>query len=418
MRVASRLCLVLGSAAFLAQIACGQQAFTWAQVKARFRATNPTLIAGQATIAESRADEITAYLRPNPDLTLVWDQIKPLPVTPYRPVSQSYLIWSINYLHERDHKRELRLASAQDATQISISAQADLERSLLFNLRSAFIGVMQAKAVRQVAEANLNYYDKEIAITRSRLEAGDISQVDFDRVELQRVQFESDLQTAEVNLRTAKIDLLALLQNPVPVSQFKISEPYDFHEPSITLDELQKLALNNRPDLKEANESVTKARTDHRLAIANGSTDPTFSLDVSHQPAPLNTYIGASVSFPLRIFDRNQGNKLHTELDIGRNERLRDATEVGVLRDVDAAYATLESTLTLLRPYKAKYLQEANNIRSSISFAYLHGGASLLDFLDAQQQYRTTQLSYLNLIGAYLAAANQVNFAVGQEVIK
>jgi len=141
-------------------------------------------------------------------------------------------------------------------------------------------------------------------------------------------------------------------------------------------------------------------------------------VDASHQPAPLNTYVGASVSFPLRIFDRNQGDKLHTLLDIGRNEKLRDATEVGALHDVDSAYATLESTLKLLRPYKAKYLKEAADIRATVSFAYLHGGASLLDFLDAQKQFRDTQLNYLSLMGAYFSAANQLNFAVGREVIR
>jgi cobalt-zinc-cadmium efflux system outer membrane protein len=105
-------------------------------------------------------------------------------------------------------------------------------------------------------------------------------------------------------------------------------------------------------------------------------------------------------------------------LDIGRNEKLRDAAEVGAVHDVDSAYATLESTLELLRPYKTKYLKEAQDIRSTVSFAYLHGAASLLDFLDAQKEYRDTQLNYLNLVGAYLSAANQVNFAVGREVIQ
>jgi cobalt-zinc-cadmium efflux system outer membrane protein len=128
--------------------------------------------------------------------------------------------------------------------------------------------------------------------------------------------------------------------------------------------------------------------------------------------------VGFGVSFPMRIFDRNQGDKLHTSLDIGRNVKLRDAAQVTALHDVDSAYATLESALKLLRPYKAKYLQEAQNIRSSVSFAYLHGAASLLDFLDAQKEYRNTQLSYLNLVGAYLSAANQLNFAVGHEVIR
>ncbi len=125
-----------------------------------------------------------------------------------------------------------------------------------------------------------------------------------------------------------------------------------------------------------------------------------------------------SISIPLRIFDRNQGEKRHTEIDIGRNEKLRDAAQLTVLHDVESAYATLESTLALLRPYRAKYLKEAADIRDTVSFSYMHGAASLLDFLQAQAQYRSTQLNYLNLVGAYLSAANQVNLAVGREVVR
>jgi outer membrane protein, heavy metal efflux system len=157
------------------------------------------------------------------------------------------------------------------------------------------------------------------------------------------------------------------------------------------------------------------------LAIANGSTDPTFSLWYSHNPSFSNPYanqtVGGSISIPLRIFDRNQGEKARTQIDIGRNERLREAAEAQVLSDVDSAYVTLVSTLNLLRPYRDKYLKLAEETRNRISFSYQHGGASLLDYLDAEKAYRDTRLAYLNLIGSYLTAAAQLNMAVGREVI-
>jgi cobalt-zinc-cadmium efflux system outer membrane protein len=277
--------------------------------------------------------------------------------------------------------------------------------------------VLLAKAVLEVARENLDYYDKEISINRERYQAGGMARVDFQRVELQRVQFQADVATAQVNLRTAKIDLLALLRDRTPVEQFDVTEPFDFTDSVSNLEQLHQLAMSVRPDLQEAEKSLDKARTDHQLAIANGSTDPTFGFDVARQ-VPVEAYVGFSVSFPLRIFDKNQGEKLRTQLDIGRSEKLRDAAEISVLHDVDSAYATLQSTLALLRPYKAKYLQEAKDIRETISFSYMHGAASLLEFLDAQKQYRDTELNYLDLVGAYLSAANQVNFAVGQEVIR
>jgi cobalt-zinc-cadmium efflux system outer membrane protein len=220
-----------------------------------------------------------------------------------------------------------------------------------------------------------------------------------------------------VSLRTAKIDLIALLGDHTPVDQFDVVENFDFQENLKPIVELRQAAIDQRPDLKEAVSGLERARTDYRLAVANGSTDPIFGMDGSHQAPPLNTYIGFSVTIPLRIFDRNQGEKLRTQLDIARNDKLVTAAQVAVYHDVDSAYATAQSTLELLKPYKQKYLQEALDVRDKVSFSYLHGAASLLDFLDAQKAYRDTELNYLMLVGAYLSAGNQVNYAVGREVM-
>jgi cobalt-zinc-cadmium efflux system outer membrane protein len=409
---------LLFAAGCVAQTAAPPRALTWQETVEKFRAINPTLLAGKANIEEARAEEITAYLRPNPTVNLGLDQVTPFSSGPYRPLSNSYAFGNVDYLHERRHKRELRLQSAQETTLIATSAQGDLERNLLFSLRDAFNRLLLAKAVAAIARQNLDYYDRLININRDRFNAGAIAKVDFQRVELQRIQFVSDFQTAQVNLLTAKIDLQQLLRDRTPVDQFDINQTFEFSEPVTTLEELHNIALATRPDLKEAEQTTDKARTDHRLAVANGSTDPVFGLGGSHQPPPLNTYLGVSVSVPLRIFDRNQGEKLRTQLDIGRTERLQDAAQIATLHDVDAAYATLQNTLTLLRPYKTQYLKEAEDIRGTVSFAFEKGAASLLDFLDAQRQYRDTQLSYLNLVGAYFSASNQINFAVGREVIQ
>jgi cobalt-zinc-cadmium efflux system outer membrane protein len=393
-----------------------QQPMTWEQLKRQFEASNPNLLAARVGVQESRAEEITAYLRPNPDVTFLLDQITPFTANPYQPLSNALPLIGGSYLIERRHKRSLRLESAKEATGIASSQLADQERNLLFDLRNAFVQVLQQKALVSVARESLDYYDHLVQLSRDRLGAGDISPIDLDRVELQRVQFESDLQTAIVTLRTAKIQLLMLLNDRRPVEQFDVTGPFDFSEIPVTLTELRQSAEQTRPDLAAALQSVDKAKTDYRLARANGSTDPTVGWDLGRDP-PIPAFFGVSVTIPLRIFDRNQGEKVRTKLDIGRNERLLDGVRAQVLSDVDSAYAVLQSNLVLLRPYKTRYLPQAARVRETISFAYQHGGASLVDFLLAQQDYRAIQLSYLNLVGAYLTAANQVNLAVGREVI-
>jgi hypothetical protein len=278
-------------AAILAGNTFAQQALTWQEIRARFEAANPALRAGQIGIDESRANETTAYQRPNPNFSVIADQINPFRGPQHSTLGFLLSVAAVSYLHERQHKRELRLESAQMATGIAVSGQADLERTLIFDLRMAFVQTLQEKA------------------------------------------------------------------------------------------------------------------------------DPTFGFDVGRNP-PIDQYIGVSVSIPLRIFDRNQGEKLRTQLDIDRSEKLMEAARAQVFSDVDSAYATVSSTVVLLQPYKDRYLQQATRVRDTIAFSYEHGAASLLDFLNAQADYRSVQVNYLNLVAAYLEAANQLNLAVGREVIQ
>ena len=396
-----------------------QTTLTWQQVKDKFEADNPNLRAGQLNIQESKAQEVTAYLRPNPNLTAGLDQLDPFTGSPYRPFAYTFPLVAFDYLHERQHKRELRLESAQKGTTIAESQQLDLERTLLFTLRSAFVQTLQAKALLESAKENLDYFEKELSINRARFKSGDIARVDLDRLVLQRAQYESDYQTAMVNARTAKITLLTLLNERTPVDQFDVTGPFEFQEKVMALEEFRSVALGTRPDLKAAMETIDKAETDHKLAVSNGSTDPTFGVDFGHNP-PIAVYMGVSVNIPLRIFDRNQGEKERTQIDIAHAERQKDAAAAQVFSDVDSAYYTLMSSANLLRPYRSAdgYLETALRIRDTMSFAYQRGQAALLDYLDAQRDYRLTEVAYINLVGSYLTAASQLNMAVGREVIQ
>jgi cobalt-zinc-cadmium efflux system outer membrane protein len=401
----------------VAQRVAAQMPLTWQQVQQKFDAANPTLSAGQLNIDEAKANEITAFLRPNPNFSVSLDQIDPFTPNPYRPLTSLQPGIAASYLYERLHKRDLRKESAVKATTIAQSTQEDLRRTLTYTLRNAFVQTLQQKAVLALAKENLDYYDKLLGVNRVRFNAGDIAQVDMDRLELQRIQYLSDIQTATTTLRTAKIMLLQMLNDRTPVDQFDITGPFDFAEKIPPVEDVRTIALATRPDLRAAVEAVDKAQTEHKLAEANGSTDPTFGIDFGRQNGdPL--YVGLNMTIPLRIFDKNQGEKLRTQLDITRQERLRDAAQALVFSDVDSAYVTLMGSQTLLQPYKATYLAQAVKVRDTIAFSYQHGAASLLDFLNAQSDYRSIRLNYLNLVGSFLSAASQLNLAVGKEVIQ
>ncbi len=402
---------------------CAQQALTWDQVKAQFESNNPALKADADNVDETRAEEITAYLRPNPQFGLLADgtQIAPHDGV-WTPFKGTFEQPSLSYLHERDHKRELRLESARQGTRISESEHEDLKRTLEFTLRSAFVQTLEAEAVAKLAQDDLDYYDKIIDISRDRFKAGDIASIDFDRIELLRVQYEAELQNAIVNLRTAKIQLLQLLNDRTPVAQFDVTGTFDFSDALQPLDDFHQIALANRPDLQAALETIQQSETNHKLAIANGSTDPTFSAwytynSSNNNPDGIQT-LGAGMNIPLRIFDRNQGEKQRTQIDIDRSRQASEAVRAQVFSDVDTAYAEVASNIALLKPYRAQYNAQALRVRDTVTYSYEHGGASLMDFLNAQSDFRQVQLAYAQLIGSYLTAAAQLNLAVGREVIQ
>ena len=414
----------IGAACFAAGPAVAQP-LNWQQVKSKFISTNPTLQAAKIGVDEARAQEITANLRPNPQFTAAYDYFHPWRSSETTTDVQQYVAFS--YLIERMNKRGLRRESAEKGTKIAASQAADLERNLLFALRSAFIQVLQQKAVLDLARENLAYYDKVLEVSADRLKSGDIARIDLDRLQLQRVQFESDVQTALVSLRTSKIQLLTLLDDRTPVDRFDVTGPFQFSEKIMPLTEFRAIALEERPDLRAAAQAHDQAQTNQKLAEANASTDPTVGIDVGRlaQSAgsdpnsnSLRNYVGFSISIPLRIFDRNQGERLRTKLDINRTERLRAAVEAQLYNDVDSAHATLTSTVVLLKPYRDKYLDQAMTVRDTMTFSYERGGASLLDFLGAQRDYRSVRLAYLNLVASYLTSAAQLNLAVGREVIQ
>jgi cobalt-zinc-cadmium efflux system outer membrane protein len=396
---------------------------TWEQVKSNFEAANPALRADALSVEEMKAAEVTAFLRPNPQFAFSTDGTQIAPSNGvWQPLTGTQYQSNLSYLHERDRKRELRQQSAKEGTQIAAAQHEDLKRILEFNLRSAFIQTLQAKAILELAQADLAYYDKIIAISRDRFRAGDIALIDLDRIELLRVQYEAELQSALVNLRTAKIQLLQMLNNRTPVEQFDVTGAFEFSEVIKPLDDFRQSALDARPDLRSALEAVQQAQTNHKLAEANGSTDPTLSGWYTYNPSFQNPNaeqtLGLSISIPLRIFDRNQGEKQRTQIDIDRNRQLSEAARAQVFGDVDSAYAQVESNIALLKPYKAQYKNQALRVRETVTYSYQHGGASLLDFLNAQSDCRQVELAYLQLIGSYLTAAGQLNLAVGREVLQ
>lgn len=388
---------------------------TLAQALALAEQQNPTLRAQGQLIESNRASEITAGLRPNP--TFLNDT-----TSATVGVYQEFEIGG---------KRRTRLDSARLATSISRTDFADARRTLAFNVRQAFVNGLLAKANAALARENISNFQKVIDLNRMRLEKGALSGADLLKIELQMLQFQTDLEDAILALRTAKATIRALLGGSNLAEEFEVEGELQAAPFDAALSELQQRALANRPDLKSAETGREKAAADLRLAKANGYPSPTIGTSLLHsgneiggpswfQPfypkGGTSNAMGLGVSFPIPLFNRNQGEIARTRSEQRRADFLAQATRNQVLQDVETAYASFQSSRDRVRLYEQTYLSRAKESRDTAEFAFQRGATSILDFLDAERTYRATQLVYRKELAAYLTNLAQLEAAVGAAV--
>jgi cobalt-zinc-cadmium efflux system outer membrane protein len=376
-------------------------------------ANSPSIKAARTQIQQSQAQEITANLRPNP--TLSWDS-QFIPVfsgdfsTDTLNNLQQFDI-GLGYLFERGHKRQNRLQAARDATSVTAAQVADTERTLVFNVAQQFVNVLLANSTLQFALENLNSFQDTVRISDQRYKAGDISEGDFLKIKLQLLQFQTDVSSA----RVAKVQALGSLRQLVGYA----SLPHDFdvvgdleYKPlTAALPDLQVKALATRPDLLAAQKGVKAANSQISLAKADAKVDVNASASYSHVSGASSTSL--FFNLPLPIFNRNQGEIARTKFALTGAELTAKAAEDTVMTDVTNAYESATSNQDVVKLYVSGYLKEAQDSRDISQYAYKAGAATLLDFLDAERSYRSTQLAYRQALAAYMLSLEQLRQAIG-----
>jgi cobalt-zinc-cadmium efflux system outer membrane protein len=377
-----------------------------------------TLKAAQSQIPQNQASEITANLRPNPLLS--WDA-QFIPIFEPSQLTSTFLNdnaqydLGIGYIFERGKKRQARLAAAQDQTSVSRYLVADTERTLALSVSQQFINVLLAESNLDFAKQALDSYQKTVGISNERFKAGDISEGDLLKVKLQLLQFQSDVSAANV----ARVQGLAQLRQAIGYDalpdNYDVTGDLVYQSLSVNLDDLKLRALRERPDLLEANASVNAAGSQNRLAIANGKQDLGTTFTYSHVSGT-NT-AAFFFNIPLAVFDRNQGEIARTHYAIDQAKQMDLAASDTVLTDVYSAYASLRSNDEVVKLYMSGYLDQAKESLDISQYAFQHGAASLLDFLDAERSYRSVQLSYRQSLAGYMLAVEQLKAAVGTRTL-
>jgi len=388
---------------------------------------NHNMLAARTTIQQSEAEETTANLRPNPTLFADWEYLplgSPSKQNPnlYPGVSTSDYLKNnteadigLSYLIERGKKRQHRLQAARDITAQTRSLVTDNERGLAFNTASLFVNAQLAESALELADKDLKSFQKTVAVGQLRYDKGAISEDDYLKIKLQLLQFETDYQQAELAKVQALSDLRQLLGYESVSADYDVAGPFDYQPLKGNLEDFQLKALQNRPDLRAAQQGVTAARSQYELQRAIGKQDVTVQGNYSHvNGINAANFLG---SIPLPIFNRNQGEIARTRIAITQAQEQEKATYGQALTDVRDAYEGLRVSDRIVQLYRSGYLEVAQKDRDIAEYAYQRGAVSLLDFLDAERNYRATQLAYRQALASYLLALEQMRQAVGTRAL-
>jgi cobalt-zinc-cadmium efflux system outer membrane protein len=388
---------------------------------------NHNMLAMMTTIQQSQAEEITQNLRPNPTLFGDWEYLplgSPAKQNPNLYSGQStndYLKNNtegdigLSYLIERGGKRHDRLQAQKDITAQTRSLVDDNGRGLTFQVASLFFGVQLAESTLELAEKDVKSFEQTVDISEHQYKAGGISENDYLMIKLQLLQFESDVEQARLAKVQALSDLRQLLGYESVSQNYDVAGPFEYQPVKGNLEDLQLKALQNRPDLRAAQQGVTAANSQLVLQKAIGKQDVTVQANYSH----VNGINAATLygSIPLAIFNRNQGEIARARFAIIQAQELEKATNGQALTDVYDAYQGLRTNDKVVSLYISRYLDVATRSRDISEYAYRHGGISLLNFLDAERSYRATQLAYRQSLASYLLALEQLREAVGTRAL-
>jgi cobalt-zinc-cadmium efflux system outer membrane protein len=410
-----RIALSVGLVLSAAQISYAQApaaAITMQQAVEQALAHNPGLLAAQQNLLSMKGQEVEAGLRANPYFGVTGTDITLPANNPGNPYSYSA---QVSRLFERGQKRRWRLDAARATTAQTEAQYHDQIRQTTLQVRENFTNLVLAKAVLKLAQDNLSSFKHELQINHDRYDAGDIGKLDYERLDLQLAQFESDESSAENNLVQASDQLQTLLGIGQPSRSFDVSGDLVPPPLSTSLTDLEQKALAARPDYQAAQAAVHVADANVKLAYANGTTDPT--LEGEYDRSGVDSSAGFSINIPLRIFDRNQGNKDTTKYLAQASRFGQVAAQNQVYSDVDQAWIQYTTSKVLSDRYNGHYLAEAKDVLSIAQFAYEHGGIALLDYLSALQDDRTTSLNALNSYAQTWMAIHQLSFASATEVV-
>jgi cobalt-zinc-cadmium efflux system outer membrane protein len=354
---------------------------------------NPFLAAGKNEVQALEADTVTANKRLNPAVSLQAEDY-PIRANPGPFFSNQEITLRFDYEIERGGRRQLRTEAARQAVEAQRLAYQDRVRLMQLEVTRTFSRAILAKSNLEASRSILEQADRMIELNRVRYKQGDISALELNRIEVEKLRFQDDVFQADLMLRNAKSSLLALLNAPdlsrdvdligaLPVSG-QTSEPE--LPPRAPLNELLRIALERRPDL--ASRLQVRMRADTETSLQRAIRSPNITVGGGYKRVDFDNSFVLGVTIPLKVFNRNEGGILRADAEQMLAANLVAAVRKEIELDVQQAYNAVEINRQRVEYIRTQHMQKAEEASRVALASYNLGGATLIDYLDAQRTYR------------------------------
>src|SRR5215470_4872046 len=298
--------LAVAVSSIQAQDKPSKRSITLDQAVEIFMRQNLELVAGRYDIETADAEKLTARLRPNPQLTI---GLSDLPVNLKGPVTkESTYAYGISRTFELGGKRSKRIDVA--------NANSDLARGqfqmtvwqLTNDVKRKFYTVVLNQSLLSLARENETTFAEIVKHTTELVNAGEISGLDLERVEVEKLKFDTDLANSERDYEVALRDLRFVLGGDYRSMDIEVLGSIDYEPYQFTFAELRDKGLAERPDLKAAQLSERAADANIRLQNALRIPDLTVGPGIEQVPSGTSSFtFGVGITLPLS--DRNQGER-------------------------------------------------------------------------------------------------------------
>ncbi len=356
-------------------------------------ARNPSLAAAKNEIEAAEADSVAARKRPNPAVTFEEADL-PIRANPGRFFGTQEITLRFDYEIETGGRRRLRAKSAEQALEAQKLAYQDQVRRIGLEVKRAFSRIVLAKSNLETSRLILEQAQQMIGLNRVRFKQGDISALDLNRIEVEKLRFQEDVFQADLMLRDSKSALLALLNAPDLSQDIDVAGILPVNDqttetglpPPVPLSELFRIALQRRPDMALVLQQ--KARVDTETRLQRALRSPNMTVGGGYKRNGLDNTFVAGVTVPLQIFNRNEGGILRSEAEQKRVANLDAALRKQIQLEVQQAYNAVEVNRQRVEYIRTQHLGKAEDASRVTLASYNLGGATLIDYLDAQRTFR------------------------------